>query len=155
MPDVPGADVTMVDFRALFESAPGLYLVLDRQFRIVAASDAYLEATLVQRENVLGRHIFDVFPVNPDDPDATGTANLRASLQRVLDRRAPDTMAVQKYDVTRPAESGGGFETRYWSPRNNPVLDAGATGRRRGQERFPLPGQPRTAHTPERDPRLQ
>jgi signal transduction histidine kinase/ActR/RegA family two-component response regulator len=125
MPDVPGADVTTVDFRALFESAPGLYLVLDRQFRIVAASDAYLEATLVQRENVLGRYIFDVFPDNPDDPDATGTANLRASLQRVLDRRAPDTMAVQKYDVTRPAESGGGFETRYWSPRNNPVLDGG------------------------------
>jgi signal transduction histidine kinase/ActR/RegA family two-component response regulator len=114
-----------VDFQALFESAPGLYLVLDPQLRIMAASDAYLNATMVKRENVLGRHIFDVFPDNPDEPQATGTTNLRASLQRVLDRRAPDTMVVQKYDVTRPAEAGGGFETRYWSPRNHPILDAG------------------------------
>ncbi len=111
-----------MDFQTLFESAPGLYLVLDPQFRILAASNAYLTATMVRRESILGRDIFDVFPDNPDDPNATGTANLRASLQRVLDRRAPDTMAVQKYDVARPAEAGGGFETRYWSPRNNPVL---------------------------------
>jgi signal transduction histidine kinase/ActR/RegA family two-component response regulator len=32
-------------------------------------------------------------------------------------------MAVQKYDIRRPAEEGGGFEVRYWSPRNSPVLD--------------------------------
>ena len=25
-------------------------------------------------------------------------------------------MAVQKYDVRRPEEAGGGFEERYWSP---------------------------------------
>jgi PAS domain-containing protein len=29
-------------FRALFESSPGLYLVLTPDFRIVAASNAYL-----------------------------------------------------------------------------------------------------------------
>ncbi|BCY11755.1 PAS domain-containing sensor histidine kinase [Actinoplanes sp. L3-i22] len=113
-----------VDFQALFESAPDLYLVLDPGLRIVAASDAYLSATMTRREQVMGRGIFEVFPDNPDDPDATGTANLRASLERVLDLRTPDTMAVQKYDVERPAEAGGGFEVRYWSPRNNPVLDA-------------------------------
>ncbi|WP_436531792.1 ATP-binding protein [Actinoplanes sp. HUAS TT8] len=113
-----------VDFQALFESAPDLYLVLDPDLRIVAATDAYLQATLTRREQVLGRGIFEVFPDNPDDPRATGTANLRASLHRVLDLRTPDTMAVQKYDVERPAEAGGGFEERYWSPRNNPVLDA-------------------------------
>jgi signal transduction histidine kinase/ActR/RegA family two-component response regulator len=111
------------DFRALFESAPGLYLVLDSEFRIVAASDAYLSATMTTREDVLGRGIFDAFPDNPDDAAATGVANLRASLERVRSLRVPDTMAVQKYDIRRPAEEGGGFEVRYWSPRNSPVLD--------------------------------
>ncbi|MFF5297206.1 ATP-binding protein [Paractinoplanes globisporus] len=111
-----------VDFRALFESAPGLYLVLDSGLRIVAVSDAYLAATMTIREEILGRDIFDVFPDNPDDPEATGVANLRASLQRALHRRVPDTMAVQKYDVARPASAGGGFEARYWSPCNTPVL---------------------------------
>ena len=32
-------------------------------------------------------------------------------------------MAVQKYDIQRPASQGGGFEERYWSPLNSPVLD--------------------------------
>jgi PAS domain S-box-containing protein len=108
------------DFRALFESAPGLYLVLDPELRIVAASDAYLAATMTRREDVLGRGIFDVFPDNPEDPAADGVRNLRASLQRVRDRRMPDAMAVQKYDIRRP---DGSFEVRYWSPRNSPVLD--------------------------------
>src|SRR5262249_28475703 len=89
---------------------------------IVAASDAYLRATMTRRVEILGRGLFDVFPDNPDDPAATGTANLRASLERVLARRAPDTMAVQKYDIRRPAAEGGGFEVRYWSPVNSPVL---------------------------------
>ena len=32
-------------------------------------------------------------------------------------------MAVQKYDIRRPADLGGGFEERYWSPVNSPVLN--------------------------------
>src|SRR5690242_19773952 len=60
------------DFRLLFESAPGLYLVLDPDFKIVAVSDAYLRATMTKQEEVLGRGIFDIFPDNPDDPSATG-----------------------------------------------------------------------------------
>ncbi|WP_239158948.1 ATP-binding protein [Winogradskya humida] len=119
MPETP--DTLSVDvFKVLFESAPGLYLVLDPQLRLRAVTDAYLNATMTVREEVIGRHLFDVFPDNPDDPDATGTANLRASLERVIASRMPDTMAVQQYDVER--SDGSGFETRFWSPRNNPVL---------------------------------
>ena len=31
-------------------------------------------------------------------------------------------MPIQKYDIRRPAEQGGEFEVRYWSPINAPVL---------------------------------
>jgi signal transduction histidine kinase len=111
------------DFRALFEAAPGLYLVLDPDLRIVAASDAYLRGTMTRRDQIIGRGIFEVFPDNPEDPEATGVSNLSASLNRVRQGRVPDTMAVQKYDIKRPEEEGGGFEERYWSPKNTPVLD--------------------------------
>lgn len=111
------------DFRALFESAPGLYLVLDPQLRIVGVSDAYLDATMTKRDEILGEWIFSVFPDNPDDPAASGGANLGASLQRVSETLAPDAMAVQKYDIRGRAAAGGGFEERYWSPVNSPVLD--------------------------------
>ena len=109
------------DFRPLFESAPGLYLVLAPDFRIVAVSDAYLRATMTRREEIVGRGLFEVFPDNPDDPAATGVNNLRASLQRVLDLGHGDSMPLQKYDIRRPAAEGGGFEERYWSPFNSPV----------------------------------
>lgn len=110
------------DFRVLFESAPGLYLVLTRDFAIVAASDEYLKATMTKREQIQGRGIFEVFPDNPDDPHADGVKNLRASLNRVLRDGTADTMPVQKYDVRRPFSAGGGFEERYWSPVNSPVF---------------------------------
>jgi len=111
--------------RTLFEAAPGSYLVLTPDLHIVAASDAYLQATMTKRDEILGRHLFDVFPDNPDDKDATGVRHLRASLQRVLTSKAPDAMAVQKYDIRRPESEGGGFEERYWSPVNSPVFHGG------------------------------
>lgn len=123
----PGDAPTPPDFRSLFESAPSYYLVLDPELAIVAVSNSYLRATMTNREEILGRGLFEVFPDNPDDPDATGVGNLRASLDRVRRDRVPDTMAVQKYDIRRPESEGGGFEVRYWSPLNSPVLAANGT----------------------------
>lgn len=90
-------------------------------------NDSYLRATMTERDGpdgIVGRRLFDVFPDNPADPDATGEANLRASLEAVLRARVPHEMAVQKYDITRPPSEGGGFEERYWSPVNVPVFNA-------------------------------
>lgn len=101
---------------------PNLYLVLTPDFQIIGASDSYLEATMVKRENVLGHGLFEIFPDNPDDAFSKSTGNLRASLMRVLQKKAPDAMPVQKYDIKRPDAAGGGFEERYWSPLNTPVL---------------------------------
>lgn len=114
-------DQLHLQFRALFESLPGLYLVLAPDLRIVAVSDAYLRATLTRREEILGRGLFEVFPDNPDDPAADGVRNLRASLDRVRQTGSTDTMAIQKYAVRRP---DGSFEERYWSPINSPVRGA-------------------------------
>ena len=109
------------DFQAIFEGAPGLYLVLTSGFSIVAVSDAYLSATMTDRASILGRGLFEVFPDNPDDPAADGVRNLKASLQRVLHFKRTDAMAVQKYDIRKPEAEGGGFTERCWSPRNCPV----------------------------------
>lgn len=110
------------DFRELFLATPGLYLVLSPGFDIVAVNDAYCRATMTAREAILGRNLFEVFPDNPDDAGATGVNNLRASLDRVVEFKRPDKMAIQKYDIRRPDDQGGGFEERHWSPLNIPVL---------------------------------
>jgi PAS domain S-box-containing protein len=111
-----------LDFRLLFQATPGCCLALDPDLTNRAASDAYLAATMTRREAIVGRGLFEVFPDNPNDSEATGVANLRASLERVLARRQPDTMAVQKYDIRRAESDGGGFEERHWSPVNCPVF---------------------------------
>lgn len=115
------------DYRALFEGASGLYLALAPDLTIVAASDAYLRATMTQRHEIIGRPLFEVFPDNPADPTATGERNLRASIERVVRTLGPDIMPIQKYDVRRPASEGGAFEERYWSPVNVPILAADGT----------------------------
>lgn len=120
MVDLP--DVVTPDFRSLFEAAPGLFLVLTTELRIVAVSDLYLQATMTTRDEIFGKKIFDVFPDNPDDPAATGVRNLRDSLERVLRDRTTDAMGVQKYDIRQPTAEGGAFAERYWSPVNSPVL---------------------------------
>lgn len=120
MPDLPAKP----DFQSIFEATPGLYLILDAAFRMVAVNDAYCQATMTNRSDLIGRDLFEAFPDNPEEPEATGTTNLRASLDRVIAFRRPDAMAIQKYDIQRPEADGGGFEERYWSPLNIPVLDA-------------------------------
>lgn len=117
-------NTTEPDYRLLFENAPGMYLVMTPQFRVVAVSNAYLAGTMTQREAIIGRGIFDIFPDNPDDPHADGVQKLTLSLHRVLRNKVADTMPVQKYDIQRPAVEGGGFEERFWSPVNAPLLDA-------------------------------
>jgi PAS domain S-box-containing protein len=111
------------DYKHLFESAPGLFLVLDPDLHIIAASDAYCQSTLTRRDEILGRRLFDVFPDNPDDPSADAIRNTRASLNRVLQSRQTDVMVIQRHDVRRPESEGGAFEVRYWSPINSPVLN--------------------------------
>jgi signal transduction histidine kinase len=116
----------LINFQALFEAAPGLFLILmpdTPSFTILGASDAYLKATMTERNNITGRGLFEVFPDNPDDQTATGTSNLRKSLENVYKNKAADKMSIQKYDIQRPKLKGGGFEERYWSPLNSPVLN--------------------------------
>ena len=114
--------VGVIDIQRLFRTLPGLLLLVrpDEAFTIVAASDEYLSATR-RDASIFGRPLFDVFPDNPSNPHADGVANLHASLLRVLATRAPDAMAVQRYDIALPSPNGA-FEERYWVPVNTPLM---------------------------------
>jgi signal transduction histidine kinase len=96
-------------------------MVLDPDLVIVAASDAYLRDTLTSRAEIVGKGVFEVFPDNPADSETTAVSNSLASFNQVRQNLVADTMAVQRHDIRTP-ESGGKFETRYWSPLNSPVL---------------------------------
>ncbi|MFF1653788.1 PP2C family protein-serine/threonine phosphatase [Streptomyces sp. NPDC058255] len=112
---VPG-----IDYAAVFRALPGMVALLTPQLVYVDANEEFLRLSGRTREQVVDRYLFDVFPDNPNDPTATGTRDLCASLRRVLATGERDAMAPQRYDV-QCADRPGHWEQRYWSPVNVPV----------------------------------
>lgn len=111
------------DFRILFESAPGLLLVLTPDFRVAAASYDYFKTAARQREEILGRVVFEVFPGNSADGETTGEGNLRHSLERVLATRQPDAVRWQSSAGQQAEAKDGAILEEYWKASNVPVLD--------------------------------
>jgi len=111
-----------MDLKLLLRFMPDLYLVLDTQFNIIEFSDAYAKATMIKRENILGQHIFDVFPDNPADPTITGMRTVNALLEHVLKNKVPEAITDLKYDIAKPTSQDAVFEERYWSLITVPVL---------------------------------
>ena len=107
------------DYKLVFDLMPGMCLVLDTSFTILSQNKAYAEATLSTAKNVVGRGLFEVFPDNPGDYNASGVSAVRQSLLNVLKTRQPDHMPIVRYDVE--ADSGK-FEQRFWAISNTPIL---------------------------------
>lgn len=106
----------------IFETLPGLILLLSPSLVIKAATNAYLLETLTTREGVIGKYVFDAFPDNPNRPDASSKSNLMDSFRVVLSSGKPHKMDVFQYDIPDPGNPGG-FKERYWSTCNTPVLN--------------------------------
>lgn len=101
-----GQQLTASSVLSILESVPGLYLILKADaphFTIVAVSNAYAKATMTKREEILGRGLFEVFPDNPDDPQATGVKNLTASIMKVLKYKNTTPNADSKIRYTKIA----------------------------------------------------
>ncbi|GGS98131.1 PP2C family protein-serine/threonine phosphatase [Streptomyces chromofuscus] len=114
-------DDAAIDYGAVFQSLPGMVALLTPELVYADVNEEYLRMSGRRREDVVGRHLFDVFPDNPHDPAATGMRNLEASLRRVLTTGRRDAMALQRYDVEYPGRPGH-WDERYWSPVNAPVI---------------------------------
>ncbi|MFG2989551.1 PP2C family protein-serine/threonine phosphatase [Streptomyces sp. NPDC048257] len=114
-------DGSGIDYQAVFRALPGAVALLTPDLVYLDVNESFLSTSGRTRPQIIGRHLFDVFPDNPADPAATGMRNLRASLERVVATGDPDSMAVQRYDVEDP-DGSGVWQERYWSPVNVPVL---------------------------------
>lgn len=109
-------------FQPEFDASPHPYMLLDPGpgLHIVDINDAYAQATLTSRNDIVGRSLFEIFPDNPDDALADGVSNLYASLRTVVKTGQPHAMAVQRYDIR---DRQGQFVERHWQPINSPIHD--------------------------------
>ncbi|RYZ80096.1 MAG: PAS domain-containing protein [Proteobacteria bacterium] len=112
-----------LNFEALFQAIHSPLLIVDTGFKIVTANHSFETVCGLSLQVLKDRHIFEVFPDNPDDPTANGVENLTASFNRVMKNKIADQMPVQKFDVAIPGSANNEFQVRYWNPINTPLFD--------------------------------
>lgn len=108
---------------AIIKQVPGNYLILSTdhpKFTIVEVSQEYNRATFTKRNEIIGKGIFEVFPNDPNDPDADGEKNLRASLMKLIESGEIQEMPIQKHPIYQPDTAR--FEEKFWLPINKPVF---------------------------------
>ena len=108
---------------AVFWSSPSPYLILNPALFVVEVNPAYEQVIQRGRADLVGKYLFDIFPDNPDDPTANGSAIVRNSMQRVLQSGVADNMPIQKYDIEVGKSGESRFEEHYWRPINAPIFD--------------------------------
>ena len=67
-----------------------------------------------------GEKLFDVFPDNPDVPNADGVSNLYESLKHCAQSGQAHRMQLQRFDIR---DRTGKFVKRHWRPLNSPLGD--------------------------------
>lgn len=119
---------TKIDFERLFQSAPANLLVVSPDFEVLAATDAFLKVTGTSLDEIVGRHVSELFSDRKSASHSEGRsygANLIASLQRAKESLTPDAMTFDYFDVPlRAGAIAGSSIRRWWSTLNTPVLDS-------------------------------
>jgi PAS domain-containing protein len=119
------AESAKLNFQTLFESLPELYTIYSLGLVVVGGSDAYFQAIKRNREEVVGRSVFEIFGNLFEDISGAGVHALRTCLESVLEHRRPQR-TVQKWAIRYPESGGEVREERFWRSIIAPVFDANA-----------------------------
>jgi PAS domain S-box-containing protein len=96
-----------IDLQLLYNAIPGSFIILDPGMYIRHVSNAFLEATLTSRSEVLGQPVLTVFSHHAGD----GGLYFQQALQAARDTQQPRTLAAQKCRLAGP---DGVWQERYW-----------------------------------------
>ncbi|MDQ6702541.1 MAG: PAS domain-containing protein [Pseudomonadota bacterium] len=105
---------TELDFEAVFNSLLTPFLVMDREFNIVASNQAFLDATARLREELIGINTFTALPAAGESRQM-----LQDSLERVRDKGVVHVLP----SVSQVCVVNGRTEERLWCCTHVPVRD--------------------------------
>ncbi|MHA4814172.1 PP2C family protein-serine/threonine phosphatase [Streptomyces aculeolatus] len=112
-----------IDFEAVFQALPSPVALFTTDLVYAEANEAFLRSMGRTRDQVVGRHLSDAFPDDPENRAVSGMRKLQGSLRWVAATGERDAMTLHRYDV-EDLDRPGVWEERYWSPVNVPVFDA-------------------------------
>jgi len=110
-------------FDKVFKYGPAAYIILapdSPRFTIVDVNDAYLSVTRTNRNEIVGKGMFEIFPGNPES-FSSGTDLLKESLLKVLLEKDFQKMPMHRYDIYDTIK--GDFVKKYWTGINTPLFD--------------------------------
>jgi len=113
-----------IDTAAVLAATPYPFLLLATDLTVLDANAAYLKCVGRTREEMIGRDVFAALPAAARDID--NETAFRASVERAIRTRQPDTIMALRYAVAREvpdAAEGQACDERYWSVVHTPVLD--------------------------------
>lgn len=110
-----------MDYNKLFKNIPEAIVVLSPEYKILEASDRYLQVTMRTREQIMGLHF--LLEAYPDKEHSYEDNPVRKVLDKACQTKQTEYLDVIRYDLPRPEEEGGGYDTRYWEAAHTPVLD--------------------------------
>src|SRR6478735_1027989 len=114
---------SLPDFQNIFETIPGMYLILFPDFSIAMVNGAFARATMTKPEDIIGRNIFEVFPESSNTSEANSKSIVTTSFERVLKDRVTDKVEQLRFDLLNPEANNNEFITKYWSLSSVPVVN--------------------------------
>ena len=122
----PPTEFDQYRFHAVATSVAGKpnvgVMFLDRDLRIRGLNKTYEAISLRRRDELLGQFVFDVFPDNPDDPQASGCSRVAESVETAMRKRGTDALPVVRYDLADP-KNPEVFMPKLWTFSNTSVDD--------------------------------
>ena len=118
--DDAGTARARVNFEKVFELTPERYLLIDAdapRFTMLAASEEYLRLVMMEREALVGRGVFEVFPETATNEQA----RFREALEAVVHEGEPRSLAAYRFDMPDRDVPDRLFE-RYRSPSLMPLF---------------------------------
>ncbi|MBX0335288.1 PAS domain-containing protein [Pontibacter sp. HSC-14F20] len=108
-----------MDYKLIFYNTPEAMVLLDPDQKIVGANKRYLEVTMRQLDNILGKHfLLEAFP----EPNVPFEVNpVRLSIEEAIRKRQKVYLDVIRYAIARP--DGSGYDERYWEASHTPIMD--------------------------------
>ena len=104
-----------LDFADVFGRSPSSYMILDANLRYLDANACYCSIVGVDRERLIGRHVFDVFP-----EEGERLAKFRSAFERAVAGER-NSLTRELYNIPGP---DGTVREVWWTCHHEPVHDS-------------------------------
>jgi PAS domain S-box-containing protein len=113
-----------LNYESLFRALPDPYIVIavdDPDFTVIEESEAHAVMSMVRRQEVVGRPLFDVFPDMSEKYRKTGVSDLLESIRDVVRTGRPNDTSTMRYDLK---DKHGMYVERYFKISHHPLFES-------------------------------